>query len=95
MTSDLTPGCVCLLQASPTLQAHWRLSKRYQIPVLIPWCADYSQRELDSRVRLPGLESWPFLLTSCGTLGRGLNLSEPQFPHLADEDSKSASHTGV
>ena len=27
MTSDLIPGCIYLLQASPTLQAHWRLSK--------------------------------------------------------------------
>ena len=60
-----------------------------------PCCAGCSQRELDSRVGLPGLESWPLFLTSCGTLGQGLNLSEPQFPHLAIEDSKSASHTGV
>lgn len=37
---------------------------------------------------MPGLESWPLLLTTLGSLGRGLDLSEP-VSHLQSGDNES------
>ena len=65
------------------------------VPSIISLLHGCDQRDLHSRVGFPKLESWPLILSDCGTTGRGLDLSEPQFPHLQSRKNKSASRTGL